>query len=321
MNSTKKTALVTGGAGFLGSHLCRSLIKDDYYVIIVDNLSTGSLNNILNLRSDSYCFINHDVREPFYFLYGQRKIDEIYNLASPASPPTYQIDKIGTFKTNILGAINVLDTAMKYNAKVMQASTSEIYGDPVVHPQPESYTGNVNTTGPRSCYDESKRAVETLMTDYHNQHGVSVKIARIFNTYGPQLNVEDGRVVSNFIHQALTNQPITIYGSGQQTRSFCYVSDLILGFRLLMDNTAHNFHDPVNLGNPDEFTMIELAETVHKLTKSKSKIVYLPLPIDDPQQRKPDISLAKKLLNWSPTVRLETGLNFTIEHFKDIIKI
>lgn len=317
----KKTAVVTGGAGFLGSHLCRSLINDGYYVIIVDNLSTGSLNNISDLDSDSHEFINHDVTKPFPFLnYFAGGIDQIWNLASPASPPTYQIDKVGTFKTNILGAINVLEVAKKYGAKVFQASTSEVYGDPLVHPQPESYWGNVNTNGPRSCYDESKRAVETLMTDYHNQYGVTVKIARIFNTYGPNLNKDDGRVVSNFVNQALNNEPITLYGDGTQTRSFCYVSDLIRGFRLLMDHTPDEFHAPVNIGNPVEFTMIELAEIVLKLTQSKSELVFKPLPVDDPRQRKPDISLAKRLLNWEPKIDLETGLNFTINHFCDTIK-
>lgn len=316
----KKTAVVTGGAGFLGSHLCRSLINDDYYVIIVDNLSTGSLDNISDLDRNSYKFYNHDVTKPFTFLNHWVSIDQIHNLASPASPPTYQIDKVGTFKTNILGAINVLETARAFGAKVLQASTSEVYGDPLVHPQPESYWGNVNSVGPRSCYDISKTAVETLMTDYHNQYGVTVKIARIFNTYGPQLSKTDGRVVSNFIDQALNNEPITIYGDGTQTRSFCYVSDLISGFRALMDSTPDEFHSPVNLGNPVEFTMNELAEIVIKLTGSKSEIIAHPLPVDDPRQRRPDISLARSLLNWEPKVDLETGLNFTIKHFRDTIK-
>lgn len=317
----KKTALVTGGAGFLGSHLCRSLINDGYYVIIVDNLSTGSLNNISDLDRDSHEFINHDVTKPFTFLnHLACGIDQIFSLASPASPPTYQIDKVGTFKTNILGAMYVLETARKYGSKVFQASTSEVYGDPLVHPQPESYWGNVNPVGPRSCYDISKTAVETLMTDYHNQYGVTVKIARIFNTYGPQLSKTDGRVVSNFIDQALNNEPITIYGDGSQTRSFCYVSDLIAGFRALMDNTTDNFCHPVNLGNPTEFTMNELAEIVLKLTGSKSELVYRPLPVDDPRQRRPDISLAQQILSWEPKVDLETGLNFTIKHFRDTIK-
>lgn len=316
----KRTALVTGGAGFLGSHLCRSLIDDGYYVIIVDNLSTGCLDNLSSLDQDSFEFINHDVTRPFTFLDENDIIDQIWNLASPASPPTYQIDKVGTFKTNILGAMYVLETARKYGAKVFQASTSEIYGDPTVHPQPEAYWGNVNSIGPRSCYDESKRAVETLMTDYHNQYGVTVKIARIFNTYGENLNPLDGRVVSNFITQALNNEPITLYGDGTQTRSFCYVSDLIAGFRALMDNTADEFHAPVNIGNPVEFTMLELAEIVLKLTESSSELVHKPLPVDDPRQRKPDITLARQLLNWEPTVNLETGLKFTIKHFRDTIR-
>ena len=317
----KKTALVTGGAGFLGSHLCRSLINDGYYVIIVDNLSTGSLTNISDLDPDSHEFINHDVTKPFPFLnYFAGGIDQIWNLASPASPPTYQIDKVGTFKTNILGAMYVLELARVFGSKVFQASTSEVYGDPLVHPQTESYCGNVNTIGPRSCYDESKRAVETLMTDYHNQYGVVVKIARIFNTYGENLNPLDGRVVSNFITQALNNEPITLYGDGTQTRSFCYVSDLIAGFRALMDNTSDEFCHPVNLGNPVEFTMLELAEIILNLTDSKSELVYRPLPVDDPRQRKPDITLARAILHWEPKVDLETGLNFTINHFRDTIK-
>lgn len=317
----KRTALVTGGAGFLGSHLCRSLINDGYYVIIVDNLSTGSLNNISDLDRDSHEFINHDVTKPFLFLnYFAGGIDQIWNLASPASPPTYQIDKVGTFKTNILGAMYVLELARVFGSKVFQASTSEVYGDPLVHPQTESYWGNVNTIGPRSCYDESKRAVETLMTDYHNQYGVVVKIARIFNTYGPNLSKTDGRVVSNFITQALNNEPITLYGDGTQTRSFCYVSDLIAGFRALMDNTSDEFCHPVNLGNPIEFTMLELAEIILNLTDSKSELVYRPLPVDDPRQRKPDITLARAILHWEPKVNLATGLNFTINHFRDTIK-
>ena len=319
----KRTALVTGGAGFLGSHLSRSLINDGYYVIIVDNLSTGSLDNISGLEPGSYEFVCWDVINPFTFLdrwIDTGGIDQIFSLASPASPPTYQIDKVGTFKTNIIGAINVLEAAKKFGAKVFQASTSEVYGDPLVHPQPETYWGNVNPIGPRSCYDVSKTAVETLMTDYHNQYGVVVKIARIFNTYGENLNPQDGRVVSNFITQALNNEPITLYGDGTQTRSFCYVSDLIAGFRALMDNTTDNFCHPVNLGNPVEFTMIELAEIVLKLTGSKSELVYRPLPVDDPRQRKPDISLARQVLSWEPKIDLETGLNFTINHFCDTIK-
>jgi UDP-glucuronate decarboxylase len=314
----KKNVIVTGGAGFLGSHLCRSLISDGYYVIIIDNLSTGSLDNIADLEPGTYKFYNHDVTKPFTFLNEWVSIDQIWNLASPASPPTYQIDKVGTFKTNILGAMYVLETARIYGAKVFQASTSEIYGDPLVHPQPESYLGNVNTIGPRSCYDESKRAVETLMTDYHNQYGVVVKIARIFNTYGPSNSKFDGRVVPNFINQALNSEPITIYGSGLQTRSFCYVSDLIRGFRLLMDNTPDDFHSPVNLGNPTEFTMLEFADKILKITNSKSKIVFEPLPIDDPKQRNPDISLAKKILGWSPEVNIDDGLLKTIDYYKSI---
>lgn len=315
-----KNIVVTGGAGFLGSHLCKSLIDDDNFVIIIDNLCTGNIENIKHLPKNSYEFINHDVTNKFDFLDKYNKIDEIYNLASPASPPTYQIDKVGTFKTNILGAMYVLELARVFGSKVFQASTSEVYGDPLVHPQTESYWGNVNTIGPRSCYDESKRAVETLMTDYHNQYGVVVKIARIFNTYGENLNPLDGRVVSNFITQALNNEPITLYGDGTQTRSFCYVSDLIAGFRALMDNTSDNFCHPVNLGNPVEFTMLELAEIILNLTDSKSELVYRPLPVDDPRQRKPDITLARAILHWEPKVNLATGLNFTINHFRDTIK-
>ena len=306
-----KKVLVTGGAGFLGSHLCDSLLSSGNKVICMDNLSTGSLDNIAHLIDNpAFVFMEHDVRTPFVL-----DVQEIYNLASPASPPTYQIDKIGTFTTNVIGALNVLNNAYTFRSKVFQASTSEVYGDPIIHPQPESYYGNVNTVGPRSCYDESKRAVETLMTDYHNHYGIPVKIVRIFNTYGERLNPIDGRVVSNFINQALNNELITIYGSGTQTRSFCYVSDLISGFRKLMDNTPDNFCKPVNLGNPHEFNMMELADLVLKLTKSKSVLCFKDLPIDDPKQRKPDISLAKKLLDWEPKVQLEEGLIKTIDYF------
>lgn len=319
----KKNVIVTGGAGFLGSHLVSSLIKSGYYPIVIDDLSTGSLDNLAELKTTDFAFFKHDIAKTFGFLHLLHHFGEIhsfYNLASPASPPTYQIDSVKTFKTNVLGAINVLDAAVMYKAKVFQASTSEVYGDPLVHPQTEAYLGNVSTTGPRACYDEAKRAVETLMTDYHRQHGVPVKIARIFNTYGENLNQLDGRVVSNFICQALHNQPITLYGTGQQTRSFCYVSDLIHGFRLLMDTTPDDFCAPVNLGNPVEYTMIQLAELIIQLTGSKSELVYRPLPVDDPKQRCPDITLAKQLLKWEPNVDIVTGLNFTIKYFQDKIK-
>lgn len=308
--------LVTGGAGFLGSHLCASLLKDGHNVLCVDNLSTGSKKNIKHLTLDpNFHFLIHDVRSAFYFDRRYKDIDQIYNLACPASPPAYQADSVGTLLTNFQGMYNVLTLAKEVGAKVFQASTSEIYGDPIMHPQHESYWGNVNTVGPRSCYDEGKRVAESLMTDYNRQYGVPIKIARIFNTYGPQMDKNDGRVVSNFVNQALSNKPITIYGSGLQTRSFCYVSDLIRGFRLLMD-TNDGFILPVNLGNPTEFNMLELAELVIAKTNSKSFIEHKNLPVDDPQQRKPDISRAKEILGWEPTVALTDGLDSMIEYFR-----
>lgn len=305
--------LVTGGAGFLGSHLCDRLIKEGNYVICTDNLFTGSKENIKHLlKNPHFEFMRHDVIETLYV-----DVDQIYNLACPASPPHYQYDPIKTTKTCVIGAINMLGLAKRNDARILQASTSEVYGDPEVHPQPESYRGCVNTIGIRSCYDEGKRVAETLFFDYHRQHGVDIRVIRIFNTYGPRMNPNDGRVVSNFIVQALKGQDITIYGDGTQTRSFCYVDDLIEGMYRLMN--TDNFTGPVNIGNPGEFTMLELANKVIELTDSKSKIVFCPLPSDDPLQRKPVIELAKEKLDWEPTIALEEGLKRTIKYFKDII--
>ncbi len=306
--------LVSGGAGFLGSHLCERLLNEGNYVICMDNLFTGSKDNIEHLmRNPDFEFICHDVTEPIYV-----DVDRIYNLACPASPPHYQYDPIKTAKTSVYGAINMLGLAKHCNARILQASTSEVYGDPLVHPQPESYRGNVNTIGIRSCYDEGKRMAETLFFDYHRQHDVDIKVIRIFNTYGPRMNPQDGRVVSNFIVQALKGEDITIYGDGTQTRSFCYVDDLIEGMVRMMDS-RDGFTGPVNLGNPGEFTMKQLAELVLSATGSKSKIVYRELPSDDPTQRKPVIDLAMKELGWKPTIKLEDGLKRTIEYFKTII--
>lgn len=306
--------LVSGGAGFLGSHLCERLLGEGNYVICMDNLFTGSKNNIEHLmRNPDFEFICHDVTEPIYV-----DVDRIYNLACPASPPHYQYDPIKTAKTSVYGAINMLGLAKHCNARILQASTSEVYGDPLVHPQPESYRGNVNTIGIRSCYDEGKRMAETLFFDYHRQHDVDIKVIRIFNTYGPRMNPQDGRVVSNFIVQALKGEDITIYGDGTQTRSFCYVDDLIEGMVRMMDS-RDGFTGPVNLGNPGEFTMKQLAELILSATGSKSGIVYRELPSDDPTQRKPVIDLAMKELGWKPTIKLEDGLKRTIEYFKTII--
>lgn len=306
--------LVSGGAGFLGSHLCERLLSEGNYVICMDNLFTGSKNNIEHLmRNPDFEFICHDVTEPIYV-----DVDRIYNLACPASPPHYQYDPIKTAKTSVYGAINMLGLAKHCNARILQASTSEVYGDPLVHPQPESYRGNVNTIGIRSCYDEGKRMAETLFFDYHRQHDVDIKVIRIFNTYGPRMNPQDGRVVSNFIVQALKGEDITIYGDGTQTRSFCYVDDLIEGMVRMMDS-RDGFTGPVNLGNPGEFTMKQIAELVLSATGSKSGIVYRELPSDDPTQRKPVIDLAMKELGWKPTIKLEDGLKRTIEYFKTII--
>ena len=309
-----KRILVSGGAGFIGSHLCTRLINEGHDVICLDNFFTGSKDNIIHLM-DNHHFevVRHDVTYPY-----SAEVDEIYNLACPASPIHYQHDPIQTAKTSVMGAINMLGLAMRLDAKILQASTSEVYGDPIVHPQPESYWGNVNPIGPRSCYDEGKRCAETLFMDYHRQNKVRIKIIRIFNTYGPNMSTNDGRVVSNFIIQALQNKDITIYGDGNQTRSFQYVDDLIRGMIKMMD-TGDDFTGPVNLGNPCEFTILQLAETVLRLTNSKSKIVFQPLPSDDPTQRKPDITLAQSKLDWMPAIELEGGLKETIAYFKRIL--
>ena len=307
----RKRVLVTGGAGFIGSHLCERLLDMGYEVICMDNLFTGQKDNIRHLLTNPYFeFIRKDVLEDINV-----ECDQIYNLACPASPVHYQYDPIKTIKTSFVGALHVLGLAKRCKATVLQASTSEVYGDPEVHPQPETYWGHVNPDGIRSCYDEGKRAAETLFFDYHRQHGVDIKVVRIFNTYGPNMRGDDGRVVSNFIVQALNNEDITIYGDGTQTRSFCYVDDLVEALIKMM-NSRDGFTGPVNLGNPGEFTMLELAQKVIELTGSKSKIDYKPLPQDDPTQRKPVIDLAKKELNWEPTINLEEGLKKTIEYFK-----
>ena len=310
----KKKILVTGGAGFLGSHLCEKLLNQGHEVVCLDNYFTGQKQNVVHLLKNPYFeLIRHDVTMPFFI-----EVDEIFNLACPASPVHYQYNPIKTVKTSVMGAINMLGLAKRIRAKVLQASTSEVYGDPEIHPQTESYWGHVNTIGPRSCYDEGKRVAETLFVNYHKQNKVRIKIIRIFNTYGPRMHPNDGRVVSNFIVQALKGEDITIYGEGTQTRSFCYVDDLLEGMVRLM-NSREEFTGPVNIGNPGEFTMIELAEKVLKLTGSKSKLVHMPLPTDDPLQRKPDITLAKKELGWEPTIPLEEGLKRTIEYFKTIV--
>ena len=308
-----KQILVTGGAGFIGSHLCERLLKDGNNVICMDNYFTGCKQNIVHLLNNPYFeLVRHDVTFPYYV-----EVDEIYNLACPASPIHYQFDPVSTIKTSVIGAINMLGLAKRTKARILQASTSEVYGDPAVHPQEESYWGNVNPIGLRSCYDEGKRCAETLFMDYHRQNKLDVKIIRIFNTYGPRMRPDDGRVVSNFIMQALKGEDITIYGDGMQTRSFQYVDDLVEGMVRMM--ATENFTGPVNLGNPGEFTMIELAEIILKMTNSKSEIVFKPLPSDDPKQRKPDISLAKEKLNgWEPTIRLEEGLVETIKYFKSL---
>lgn len=310
-----KRILVTGGAGFIGSHLCERLLNEGNEVICLDNYFTGSKENVIHLLDNPYFeLVRHDVTEPY-----MAEVDEIYNLACPASPVHYQYNPIKTIKTNVLGAINTLGLAKRVNAKILQASTSEVYGDPAVHPQPESYWGNVNPIGQRSCYDEGKRCAETLFMDYHLQNGVKIKIIRIFNTYGPNMNPNDGRVVSNFIVQALKGEDITIFGDGNQTRSFQYVDDLVEGMVRMM-NSRDDFWGPVNIGNPVEFTMLELAQQVIRLTKSASKIIHLPLPQDDPTQRKPVIDLAFKELNgWEPKVALEEGLVKTIAYFEDLL--
>jgi UDP-glucuronate decarboxylase len=304
--------LVTGAAGFLGSHLVDRLLKDGHEVLGVDNLFTGSKKNLEHLHGNPrFEFMRHDITFPLYV-----EVDAIYNLASPASPIHYQRDPVQTIKTNVIGAVNMLGLAKRLGIRTFQASTSEVYGDPDVHPQPETYWGRVNPIGPRACYDEGKRAAETLFFDYHRQHGLEIRVARIFNTYGPRMAISDGRVVSNFIVQALRNEDITIYGDGSQTRSFCYVDDLIEGFVRLFES---NLTGPINLGNPGEFTMLELAEQVLALTGSTSRIAFEKLPIDDPRQRQPDIALATRELGWSPKVQLKGGLQQTIEYFKRVI--
>jgi len=306
--------LVTGGAGFLGSHLCERLIEAGHEVLCLDNFFTGNKNNIMPLLGHPrFEMIRHDIIDPILL-----EVDQIYNLACPASPVHYQYNPIKTIKTNVMGAINILGLAKRLNAKVLQASTSEVYGDPEINPQKEDYWGRVNPIGIRSCYDEGKRAAECLMMDYHRKNHVKIKIARIFNTYGTRMAINDGRVVSNFIIQALKGEDITIYGNGSQTRSFCYVDDLISGLVSLME-TADDFTGPVNLGNPREFTILELAQIVIRLTGSGSQIVFRPLPSDDPTQRKPDISLAKKVLSWQPRIDLEAGLEKTIVYFRNVI--
>ena len=311
---SRKRILVTGGAGFLGSHLVDRLLDRGHEVICVDNLFTGTKRNIDHLHAHRrFEFLRHDVTIPLFL-----EVDEIYNLACPASPIHYQHDPVQTTKTSVHGAINLLGLAKRLKCRIFQASTSEVYGDPTVHPQPESYWGNVNPIGPRSCYDEGKRCAETLFFDYHRQVGLEIKVARIFNTYGPRMHHADGRVVSNFIVQALRGDPITVYGEGQQTRSFCYVDDLIEGFLRLMDSPP-SFTGPVNLGNPHEFTILELAEKVIAMTGSRSRIVYKPLPADDPRQRRPDITLAKEQLCWEPTVALDDGLERTLAYFRSLL--
>ena len=314
-NYHRKRILITGGAGFLGSHLCERLLKEGNEVICLDNFFTGTKENVAHLLDDPFFeIIRHDIEFPIHI-----EVDEIYNLACPASPPHYQHNPIHTNKTSVLGAINMLGLAKRHNARIMQASTSEVYGDPHVHPQPEDYWGNVNPIGIRSCYDEGKRCAETLFFDYHREHNLKIKIARIFNTYGPNMHPNDGRVVSNFIIQALKGEDITIYGDGSQSRSFCYVDELIDGFIRLMAS-ADSLTGPVNLGNPVEFTIRELAEKVIEMTGSKSKLSFNPLPQDDPKQRQPDITLAKKELGWEPVIKLEQGLEKTIQYFDDLIK-
>ena len=305
--------LVTGGAGFIGSHLCASLLEKGQEVMCVDNLFSGSRRNIYRfMNNPRFEFIRHDVTIPITI-----EADQIYNLACPASPVHYQVNPVKTVKTNVMGTINMLGIAKRVKARILQASTSEVYGDPTVHPQREDYWGNVNPIGPRSCYDEGKRLAETLMMDYHRQNGVDVRIARIFNTYGPCMWEKDGRVVSNFIVQALTCKPLTIYGDGTQTRSFCYVSDLVRGLQTLMETPG--ITGPINLGNPEEFTMIQLAELVREMTGTSSEIRYEPLPKDDPVRRRPDITLAKQLLGWEPTVPLRKGLRLTIDYFERLL--
>jgi len=309
-----KQILVTGGAGFIGSHLCERLLKEGHEVLCVDNFFTGSRQNVAHLLDNkNFEILRHDITFPLYV-----EVDEVYNLACPASPVHYQFNPAQTTKTSVMGAINMLGLAKRLHVPILQASTSEVYGDPTIHPQPETYWGNVNPIGPRACYDEGKRCAETLFFDYHRQHGLDIKVIRIFNTYGPRMHPNDGSVVSNFIVQALKNEDITVYGNGTQTRSFCYIDDLVDGMMRMM-NTEKGFTGPVNLGNPSEFTILELAEMVVALTGSKSRIVFKPLPEDDPKQRKPVIDLAEEKLNWAPKVKLQDGLKRTIEYFEKVL--
>ena len=313
-NYNSKKILVTGGAGFIGSHLCEKLLSEGHEVICVDNYFTGTKSNVEHLLNNSrFEIIRHDITFPLFL-----EVDEIYNLACPASPVHYQHDPVQTVKTSVHGAINMLGLAKRIGAKIFQASTSEVYGDPEVHPQHELYWGKVNPIGPRSCYDEGKRCAETLFFDYNRQHNVNIKVARIFNTYGPKMHPDDGRVVSNFIVQALLGKDITIFGEGTQTRSFCYVDDLVTGIQLFMDSD-NDFMGPINMGNPNEFSILELAKYVINLTSSKSKLIHKPLPQDDPKQRQPDIRLAKENLNWEPKIELSDGLKRTIEHFNRVL--
>ena len=315
MKHDQKRVLITGGAGFLGSHLCDRLTEDGHDVLCLDNFFTGAKMNINHLIGrPNFELIRHDLVHPIFL-----EVDEIYNLACPASPIHYQYNPVKTVKTSVMGAINMLGVAKRVKARILQASTSEVYGNPTVHPQNEDYWGNVNTIGPRSCYDEGKRCAETLFFDYHRQNGVNIRVVRIFNTYGPRMHPNDGRVVSNFIVQALTNQDITVYGDGSQTRSFCYVDDLVEGLIRMM-NGPDDFVGPVNLGNPTEFTILDLAEKTIRLIGSKSKIIFKPLPQDDPLQRRPDITLAKEKLQWEPKIDVEKGLNKTIGYFRSILE-
>ena len=314
MIHNQKRILITGGAGFLGSHLCDRLVAQGHDILCLDNFFTGSKKNIIHLlEKPNFELIRHDLVQPVFL-----EADEIYNLACPASPIHYQYNPVKTVKTSVMGAINMLGLAKRVKAKILQASTSEIYGNPVVHPQKEDYWGNVNTIGPRSCYDEGKRCAETLFFDYHRQNNVNIRVARIFNTYGPRMHPNDGRVISNFIVQALANQDITVFGEGTQTRSFCYVDDMIEGLIRMMSG-PDSFVGPVNLGNPDEFSILKVAELIISLTGSKSKIIFEPLPQDDPVQRQPDITLAREKLDWEPKLDLENGLKKTIEYFRQIV--
>jgi len=314
MNSQSKRVLVTGGAGFLGSHLCERLLAQGAEVLCVDNFFTGRRSNVMHLLDNPlFELMRHDVTFPLYV-----EVDEIYNLACPASPIHYQLDPVQTTKTSVHGAINMLGLAKRVRATIFQASTSEVYGDPDVHPQPESYWGHVNPVGPRSCYDEGKRCAETLFFDYHRQHGLKIKVGRIFNTYGPRMHPQDGRVVSNFIVQALQGRPITIYGDGSQTRSFCYVDDLVEGFLRMMSTDA-SVTGPINLGNPKEFTIRELADVIREVVGSRAPVIQLPLPQDDPKQRQPDITLARKVLNWEPRIQLKQGIEATVAYFDKLL--